>query len=174
MRFCLLNIDLLINFYQVSLMARQMLMEMKTLSYSERLENLYSEISQLSHPLPGEVQKEKGKEEAKEEKKEEASEEKKEPQHYGYDYVKGDEQSQERMHKLVTSIESLFHLLYPILSKETPLNVLRAAMQLYIERAYRAFSVKNLIFCKSSNDQVCVFLFSFLFSFFIGFLFQIY
>ena len=116
-------------------------MDMRSLSYADRMKELHSTLRSIALV---EGDKEKG-EEIKE-------------SDFLYETVKRDQKSQTRMNDLVNSLDSLFHLVLPIFGMAVPLSVRKVALQLYIERSYRAYQINDLVFFDAGAvDEVLCF-----------------
>ena len=121
---------------EVSLLARQVLMDVRSLSYTDRMEELLSTLKDIAKTEGDEG---KGKEEKST---------------FHYETVKPDQRSQTKMNNLVTSLDSLFHFVLPIFGMDVPLGVRKAALQLYIERSYRAYQITDLAFHDDNGEAI--------------------
>ena len=122
---------------EVSLLARQVLMDMKSLSYADRMQELQSTLSAIAKTESSDEKEKAGESD------------------FHYETVKSDQKSQSRMNDLVNSLDSLFHFVLPIFGTDVSLAVKKVALQLYIERSYRAYQITDLAFYDDdTNDQV--------------------
>jgi hypothetical protein len=129
---------------EVSLVARQMLIDVRSDSFLDREANLLRELTDIAI---GSRVTEEGKQLSEVQLKALGRRDSSDNPHGGvYQSIRLDQDAQTRMHYMITSPEPLFDILLSIMTTDVPSNILQAAMELYIQRAYRAYRLKTLEF----------------------------
>ncbi len=129
---------------EVSLIARQMLIDVSSDSFVDREARLLKELTDIAI---GSRVTEEGKQLSEVQLKALGRRASSGTLHgVVYQSVRMDQDAQTRMHYLITCPEPLFDILLSIMTTDVPSNILQAALELYIQRVYRAYRLKTLEF----------------------------